>query len=70
MRYGLKRDGLYGYRVDGPRRSVVIRRHHSGFIAGDADRPLVPGFFCQRFRRLRDAAGYAHDWAGCYSLRN
>ena len=65
MRYGLTRHEITGYKVEGPIRTVLIRRNgpRCWFLA-DANTPKVASFFCHRFRRLKDAAEYAEAYTG------
>jgi hypothetical protein len=60
-RKGLKRVGFRRYVVG---RFAIDRERPNLFFVRPISFPRVAGFFCQEFRRLRDARAYAEQEAG------
>jgi hypothetical protein len=59
-RKGLKRWSYATYMVEGHGRIILIRRNgRRHYLVGDAKRPLLPGFFAIKCRRLTDAVEFA-----------
>lgn len=67
----MKRISYATWLIEGPAGRVLVRRisvRH--YVVGNASRPLMPGFFCRKFRLKRDAVALAKDMAGVNKRAN